>query len=34
MKVTDIVTFKNCLFVHDHRNVKLPKTFTEHVIIA
>ena len=30
----DILTYNNCLFVHDQINEKLPKTFAEYFIIA
>ena len=34
MKIKDILTYNNCLFVHDQINEKLPNTSAEYFIIA
>ena len=34
MKMKDILTYNNCLFVHDQINEKLPNTFAKYFIIV
>ena len=34
MKMKNILTYNNCLFVHDQINEKLPNTFAEYIIKA
>ena len=34
MKMKDVLTYSNCLFVHDQINKKLSKTFAEYFKIV